>query len=46
LAYLLSSLVAAVLIMKSTGERHDYYYTGLLDGTMILQAFLVFLLTS
>ncbi len=46
LAYLLSSLVAAFLIIKSTGERHDYYYTGLLDGTMILQAFLVFLLTS
>lgn len=46
LAYLLSSLVAAILIIKSTGERHDYYYTGLLDGTMILQAVLVFLLTS
>lgn len=46
LAYLLSSSIAAFLIVKSTGNRHDYFYTGLLDGTMILQAVLVFLFTN
>ena len=39
--YLLTSL----LINFSTKERHDYFYTGLMDGTMILQFFLVFLFT-
>ncbi|NRB51765.1 MAG: UbiA family prenyltransferase [Saprospiraceae bacterium] len=45
LAYGLSGLATAVLILKSSTSQHDYFYTGLMDGTMILQAGLVFLLT-
>lgn len=45
LAYGLSCLVAAWLVLKSSTSQHDYFYTGLMDGTMILQAGLVFLVT-
>lgn len=45
LAYGLSCLAAGWLILKSTTSQHDYFYTGLMDGTMILQAGLVFLAT-
>jgi 4-hydroxybenzoate polyprenyltransferase len=41
LALLLSVAISAVLILGSNPQRHDYYYTGLLDGTMIMQALLV-----
>ncbi len=38
--YLLSTLISysfsALLILKSDQDRHDYYYSGLLDGTMML----------
>jgi 4-hydroxybenzoate polyprenyltransferase len=40
-----SAISSAVLIWKATPERHDYYFTGLLDGTMILQLGLVWLLS-
>lgn len=43
MALLLSTLVAGGLIYYSHSERHDYYFTGALDGTMVLQALLVFL---
>ena len=45
LAYGLSCLLTAWLILKSSTSQHDYFYTGLLDGTMILLAGLVFLVT-
>ena len=34
---LFSILSTAVLIVLSTPERHDYFYSGLIDGTMIFQ---------
>lgn len=43
LALAISLLLTALLIWFSNKERHDYYYTGLMDGTMVLQAGLVFL---
>ncbi len=42
LAYGLSCLLTGWLILNSKTSQHDYYYTGLVDGTMILQAVLVF----
>ncbi|MEL6863810.1 MAG: hypothetical protein AAFP19_05290 [Bacteroidota bacterium] len=41
LAIALSLLSTYLLIYYSTPERHDYYYSGLMDGTMFLQAVLV-----
>ncbi len=43
LGLLLSAASSAVLIWKATPEKHDYYFTGLLDGTMIIQFGLVWL---
>ncbi len=37
----ISYLITAWLVSFSTTERHDYFYSGLLDGTMILQFVLV-----
>lgn len=37
LALLLSALSSAYFIWKATPDKHDYYFTGLLDGTMIIQ---------
>ncbi len=37
----LSALAAGALIYYSHAQRHDYYFTGALDGTMILQALLI-----
>ncbi len=34
-------LTTMVLIKKTTPERSDYFYTGLMDGTMVLSGFLV-----
>ena len=39
--YLLTSL----LINFSSKDRHDYFYTALMDGTMILQFLIVYLFT-
>ena len=41
---LISAASSAFLIWKTTPEKHDYYFTGLLDGTMIIQFGLVWLL--
>jgi hypothetical protein len=38
---LISFAIAALLIFRSRGTESDYYYTGLIDGTMILQFLLV-----
>ena len=43
LGLLLSAVSSAALIWKATPERHDYYFTGLLDGTMIAQLGLIWL---
>ena len=37
----LSALLSAVLIYHAHAQRHDYYYTGLLDGVMVVQTLLV-----
>lgn len=43
LGLLLSAVSSAALVWKATPERHDYYFTGLLDGTMIVQLGLIWL---
>ncbi|MEL6657136.1 MAG: UbiA family prenyltransferase [Bacteroidota bacterium] len=43
-ALVLSLLVSGLLIRYSHPHRHDYYFTGALDGTMVLQALMVWLL--
>lgn len=42
LALLLSALLSYALIHFSDRIRHDYYFTGLIDGMMTLQFLLVF----
>ena len=37
----ISYLSSAVLVSFSNAERHDYFYSGLMDGTMVLQFFFV-----
>lgn len=46
LPYAISYLSTAYLIWLSTPARHDYFFTGLMDGTMILQGVLVMSLGS
>lgn len=43
---LLSYIIAYGLIHFAKADRHDYYFTGLLDGTMLLQSVLVIWLSS
>ena len=38
----ISGLTTGLLIWKSTPARHDYFYTGLMDGTMVLQFMLLY----
>lgn len=40
----ITGLVVAYLLWLSPKQKHDYFFTGLVDGTMLLQAFLVWLL--
>ncbi len=40
-ALLISLLSSGYFIQQSHEQRHDYYFTGLLDGTMIIQLALV-----
>ncbi|GAB5554608.1 MAG: hypothetical protein Sapg2KO_41990 [Saprospiraceae bacterium] len=42
---LISSIAAFILIVQANLERPDYYFTGLLDGTMLLQFSLFYLLS-
>ncbi len=37
LVLIASFISTALLVWKSTPERHDYFYSGLMDGTMVLQ---------
>lgn len=41
LVLILSALSSGLLVYYSNIRRHDYYFTGALDGTMIFQALLV-----
>lgn len=44
LLVLILSLASTAWLIKATHpQHHDYYFTGLLDGTMILQGILVFI---
>lgn len=42
--WLASAVVAGGLILGTTPQRNDYYFTGWLDGTMILQFLLIYAL--
>lgn len=46
IAFGLSIASTFFLLIKATPDKHDYYYTALLDGTMILQAVLIFCLAG
>ncbi|MGZ5244989.1 MAG: hypothetical protein ACXWW0_13595, partial [Bacteroidia bacterium] len=37
----ITALLSAVLIWFATPNRHEYYYTAALDGTLILQMVLL-----
>jgi len=43
LAWVTSVFTAGALVWGATPERHDYYFSGLIDGTMIMQVGLVYL---
>lgn len=41
--FVLSQIATGALVATTEPERHDYFFSGLLDGTMILQFLLVWL---
>jgi hypothetical protein len=41
IALLISLVIAALAVGGSGRYDHDYYYTGFVDGTMLIQALLV-----
>jgi 4-hydroxybenzoate polyprenyltransferase len=41
LSFICSAVISAVLLWKSHSERSDFYYTGLVDGTILFQYILV-----
>lgn len=43
LALLISGISTGILVYYSPKQKHDYYFTALMDGTMILQYVLVLL---
>ncbi len=44
LGVVISSIIALLAGLKSNTEKHDYYFTGVIDGMMILQAIFVVVL--
>jgi 4-hydroxybenzoate polyprenyltransferase len=44
IALCISAAITFMLIHRSNEQSHDYYISGIIDGTMILQAMLVILL--
>ena len=44
LGIIVSTAIALLASLKSKPEKHDYYYTGVIDGMIIIQAVLVLLL--
>ena len=45
LAILISLIISYLLVKIATPKTHDYFFTGFMDGTMILQSILVILAT-
>ncbi|CAA6812028.1 MAG: Unknown protein, partial [uncultured Aureispira sp.] len=45
LALLISGLSTGILVYYSPKQQHDYYFTALMDGTMLLQYILVLVFT-
>jgi 4-hydroxybenzoate polyprenyltransferase len=45
LALILSYLITAVIINHLSQHMHDYWYSGVLDGTILLQSILVIMLS-
>lgn len=43
---IVSYFTTGLLVFASTPQRHDYFYTGLMDGTMIFQFLLVYFFSS
>jgi len=43
IAILLSLFISQILINNSSKEKHDYYFSGLIDGLIVLQFILVIL---
>jgi 4-hydroxybenzoate polyprenyltransferase len=39
----ITAIVSAILIWYASPKRHEYYYTGALDGTLVLQLVLLLL---
>ena len=46
LALLISGLSTGLLVYYSPKQQHDYYFTALMDGTMLLQYILVLVFTG
>lgn len=46
LALLISGLSTGILVYYSPKQQHDYYFTALMDGTMLLQYILVLVFTG
>lgn len=46
IALLISVISTSIIIHFSNDKRHDYFYTGLLDGTMIIQFLLIYFATK
>lgn len=46
LALLISGISTGVLVYNSPKQKHDYYFTALIDGTMIVQYVLVVLFSE
>lgn len=44
LALFLSAVFTSLFIMLAKPDKHDYYFSGLLDGMFLLQSLLVLLL--
>ena len=44
-ALMLTAIVNASIVFMSSSKRSEYFYTALLDGTMILQGVLLFLIS-
>ncbi|MEM9918252.1 MAG: hypothetical protein AAF990_09170 [Bacteroidota bacterium] len=44
LALLISYFISILLVQKSNVQQHDYFYSGLMDGTMIFQFLIVYII--
>lgn len=46
LALTLSYLITSLIVITIREKSHDYYFTGLLDGTILLQLILIYLMNG